>query len=317
MNRRDFLSQSALSALALPPWARAQASGGAPRRDPVARQGPDAPKLQGPREQSIFDSVRSGRGLEGVDAIDTHAHFQEMPKGVIWPLNVETLMADSHRCGIRQTIVSPFAGYNATNGEQLRAAHDACVEAVAKYPTSLRAYLVFQPHLRKASEAEMPRVLQAESPFVGFKLHGAIDHYPTTGPNYQPLFEFANEHGLTVLLHQSEEELKPVASVIQKYPRLNLILAHIALLPDNLGSYLKANPNLFADTCGSTLPYRRLEQLVHEVGAEKILFGTDATYLAVGSQVAKVAFANISEEEKRLVFGGNARRLFGSRLAPL
>src|SRR6266568_6884388 len=99
MNRRDFLSQSALSTLALSPWARAQASGGAAWRAPAAREGLDAPKLQGPREQSVFDSVRSGRGLEGVDAIDTHAHFQEISKGVIWPLNVEMLMSDSHRCG--------------------------------------------------------------------------------------------------------------------------------------------------------------------------------------------------------------------------
>ena len=59
---------------------------------------------------------------------------------------------------------------------------------------------------------------------------------------------------------------------------------------------------------------RKVRILVRAVGAEKILFATDCTYLAHGPQIAKVAFAQISEDEKRLIFGGNARRIFGNRL---
>jgi predicted TIM-barrel fold metal-dependent hydrolase len=53
----------------------------------------------------------------------------------------------------------------------------------------------------KTSVAEMQRILEPKSPFVGFKLHGGIDQYPADGVNYQPLFEFANEHRLRVLYH--------------------------------------------------------------------------------------------------------------------
>ena len=298
MNRRDFLVQSGLSAAALSSLGR-----------------PPAAKAAEPL--SIFDQVRAGRPLEGVDAIDAHAHFDVISGNLIWPVGVDVLEADSRRCGIGLTIVSPFEGFMATHAGQLKAAHDACVEAVAKYKKSLRAYLVFQPHLLKASVAEMQRALEPESPFVGFKLHGAIDQYPADGPNYQPVFEFANEHGLPVLYHQWGG-LKRVASTLPKYPRMNMILAHLGLWtsPDNLGTYLKALPNLYTDTCSSVLPYGRLERLAAEAGARKILFGTDATYLAVGPQIAKVAFARISEEEKRLIFGGNARRIFGGRLPP-
>ncbi len=299
MNRRDFLAQSAFSALALRSLSRPEGASAAP--EPAG----------------IFAQVRAGRPLQGVDAVDTHAHIDVAAQDLIWPLNVDALEADSRRCGIALTIVSPFEGFMATNPGQLKVAHDLCVQAVAKYKTSLRAYLAFQPHLLKASVAEMQRALEPDSPFVGFKLHGAIDQYPADGPNYQPVFEFANQHGMTVLYHVFGK-LDQVASTLTKYPRMNMIVAHLGLWisGDKLGHYLKTLPNLYADTCSSTLPNGRLERLVAEGGAEKILFGTDATYLDVGPQVAKVAFARLTDDQKRLIFGGNARRIFGKRLPP-
>jgi predicted TIM-barrel fold metal-dependent hydrolase len=150
---------------------------------------------------------------------------------------------------------------------------------------------------------------------VGLKLHGYIHHYPTDGANYRPAFEFADQHGLPVLLH-TMRGLDGVGQIAANYPRMNLILAHLGFLPDNLGALLKEHPNLFADSCGSSLQYRRLENLARSAGADKILFATDATYLSLGPQIAKIGFSRISEDDKRLILGGNARRIFGSRLAP-
>jgi len=298
MNRRDFLAQSSLSALAL-------RSAGRSRAAPAAA--PD----------SIFAQVRAGRPLQGVDVLDSHAHFDEVSGALIHMLSVDMLEADSRRAGIGLTIVSPFEAYMATTADKLKAAHDACVEAVARHRNSLRAYLVFQPHLLKTSIAEMQRALEPDSHFVGFKLHGAVDQYPADGPHYQPLFEFANEHRMHVLYHVWGG-IKGVGVVAEKYPRMTLTMAHMAFwtgasVPEII-TLLREHPNLSADTCASTWPYRHLERYVEALGAERILFATDATYLAIGPQVAKVAFATISEDQKRGILGGNARRIFGSRL---
>lgn len=296
MTRRDFLACSvaaSVSALRGARPAHAQAAG-----------------------KDLFERVRAGEPLEGVDVVDAHTHFEPTSNDLIFPLSAELLLADMKRCGIGQAIVSPFQGFMAATGDQLKAAHDQVAAAVASNPKSLRAYLVFHPHLRKVSEAEMQRALEPASPFVGFKLHGAIDQYPADGPNYQPVYEFASEHGLPVLNHQFEG-VDRIGPVMKKYPRLKMTLAHIAFLPETeTVALLKEYPNLYVDTCSSTLPYRYLERFVRQVGAERLLFGTDATYLCVGSQIAKVALARISEEEKRLIFGANARRLFGHRLSP-
>ncbi len=317
MNRRAFLSRSALSALVL-----TQFTGRAEWRSAPAERLPRralqfvSPAAGAKEPDAIFQQVRAGRGLAGVDAIDTHAHFDEVSGDLIWPLSVDTLEADSRRCGIGLTIVSPFEGFMATNPDHLTAAHDACAKAVAKY-RNLRAYLVFQPHLLQTSVAELPRILHPKSPFVGFKLHGGIDQYPADGPNYQPLFEFANEHRLHVLYH-AWGGVDRVARVAKKYPQMTLTLAHMGLWSGSTASevmaLLKERPNLSVDTCSSVWPYGYLEMFVRAVGAEKILFATDCTYLAPGPQIAKVAFATISEDEKRLIFGGNARRIFDARL---
>ena len=72
MNRRDFLVQSALSAAAL--WSLGR---------------PPAAKAAEP--QSVFEQVRAGRPLEGVDAIDAHAHFDVVSGDLIWPVGVDVL----------------------------------------------------------------------------------------------------------------------------------------------------------------------------------------------------------------------------------
>ncbi|HZU27149.1 MAG TPA: amidohydrolase family protein [Bryobacteraceae bacterium] len=263
--------------------------------------------------RTILEQFRAGERLEGVDIVDAHGHFIQRPDDLFWPRNVELLMSDAERLGIAQVIASHPSAYTAVTADQIRTAHDECERAAAKYGPRLRIYLVFNPRLMETSVAEMRRALAPESPFVGFKLHGGLAQYPSEGPNYQPVYEFAAEHGLPVLLHPWHD-LDGIPAVMQKHPRLKLTLAHMGFLPEGLGELLKQFPNLVVDTCGSTASYRLLELLVRTAGAEKVIFGTDATYLTFGPQLAKVAFAHISEDEKRLIFGGNARRIFGDRL---
>jgi predicted TIM-barrel fold metal-dependent hydrolase len=79
---------------------------------------------------------------------------------------------------------------------------------------------------------------------------------------------------------------------------------------------LKGRPNLFVDTCLSTGRHRLIERLAAKVGAEKLLFATDATFDSVVAQLAKIAFTDLPESDKKLILGANARRIFG-RLLPL
>ncbi|KKK49641.1 hypothetical protein LCGC14_3133040, partial [marine sediment metagenome] len=53
------------------------------------------------------------------------------------------------------------------------------------------------------------------------------------------------------------------------------------------------------------------EQLVAEAGAENVVWGSDAIFLSQAQQIGRVIGARISDEDKKTVLSGNARRLLG------
>jgi predicted TIM-barrel fold metal-dependent hydrolase len=44
-------------------------------------------------------------------------------------------------------------------------------------------------------------------------------------------------------------------------------------------------------------------------GADRLLFGSDLTDLPIGWGIGQIAYARIPEADKRLILGGNLRRL--------
>jgi len=54
-----------------------------------------------------------------------------------------------------------------------------------------------------------------------------------------------------------------------------------------------------------------IEIAVGQIGAERVLLGTGSPLRAIQSSVNAIAFARISEADKRAILGGNAARIFG------
>jgi predicted TIM-barrel fold metal-dependent hydrolase len=53
-----------------------------------------------------------------------------------------------------------------------------------------------------------------------------------------------------------------------------------------------------------------LEQMVAGAGADRVLFGSDIPFVDPRGQLGRVAFARLPDDALRLIFGGNARRLW-------
>jgi predicted TIM-barrel fold metal-dependent hydrolase len=52
-----------------------------------------------------------------------------------------------------------------------------------------------------------------------------------------------------------------------------------------------------------------VERIVGEVGADRVLWGTDFPFLDPVYLVGRLAYARLTDEAKRKVFGENAQRL--------
>ena len=115
------------------------------------------------------------------------------------------------RCNIDET---RYADY--------RVGNDRVADAVAAYPERLVGFLVINPHYPDRIENELSRCIDA-SDMKGIKLHPAAHKYPTDGPNYQPVWEFANAHRMPILIHGDTAAMGGLAA---RYPDTAFLNAH-------------------------------------------------------------------------------------------
>jgi hypothetical protein len=67
-------------------------------------------------------------------------------------------------------------------------------------------------------------------------------------------------------------------------------------------------PNIFLDIALSMCPARQIEFFVKELGAERVLFGTDNPFIDPRPQIGRVGLARITHQDRVNIFGANARR---------
>lgn len=99
------------------------------------------------------------------------------------------------------------------------------------------------------------------------------------------------------------------------YPDVPVILAHMPgeYTLDGLATVAAGRmaPNLYFDT--STCPSSMIGQAIHELGADRILWGSDSPWWDIEIELAKIRLLDLSTADAELVLGDNARRLFGLR----
>jgi predicted TIM-barrel fold metal-dependent hydrolase len=270
---------------------------------------------QGENMSDIWTRVRAGEILAGEVIIDCHTHMgpwfnfsiprDPWAEGMLWAMDT---------CGIDRAVSAPHWAI----ANEMSAGNQIIADVVAQYPDRFLGYCTISPHYPSEEIiAEMDRHL-THGNLSAIKIHPNVHHTKADGPNYRPMWEFAHERSLTVLSHtwESASECNPkmFAEIAKEFPNVSILLGHAGGTPDGMDESIaaaKEGDALYLDLTGSQLPRGMLEVMVREVGAERILFGTDIPFVDCRPQIGYVAAARISDDEKRLIFGGNAQRLFG------
>lgn len=264
--------------------------------------------------------------IDSISAIDVHGHY-----GVYRHVDRTTLLNQmmsgdavevvrrATAVNIGLTIVSPLLALLPRCQASAAVGNEEAARIVAQTP-GLRQYVVIDPR-RPETYAQADEMLQ-QPQCVGIKLHPEEHGYPIR--DYAaPLFEFAAARKAIVLTHTSEqnslcEDFVPWAD---RFPEVRLILAHIGHGWDgDITHQVRAiqasrHGNVYADTSSarSIMP-NLIEWAVKEVGAERVLFGTDTPLYSSAMHRARINHADLSDADKRLILRDNAVRLFGSRL---
>ena len=154
----------------------------------------------------------------------------------------------------------------------------------------------------------------------GFKLHPEYQDFAPTDAHARPMLEAIAEAGVPVLFHAGVDiEIPTVhgtphafAKLNDSLPELEMILAHMGSFRmwDEVSRWL-AGRHVYFDTSyvHEDLSADEFAALVRELGAEKILFGSDSPWGKQEHELASVRASGLSEDETDAILGGNAARL--------
>lgn len=254
--------------------------------------------------------------------IDAHAH---LGSGFApWRTDdvAADLVATSAEVGITRTLVSTLGTTELLahpTPAELRAANEITAAAVARFPDALAGVVYLSPEHPTASLDELNRHV-ADGEFVGVKLWIAMR---AADARLDPLAARIAELGVPVLQHAwyktvggTPDESTPadVAELARRHPGLQIQMAHLGGAGRRGVADIAPYKNIVVDTSGGDPVLGEVDHAVAELGADRVLYGSDAPIRDPATALSKVLGADLSEEDKRLVLHDNALRLYG-RLA--
>lgn len=242
----------------------------------------------------------------------------------------EGLVASMERAGVDYCVFLPVA----TTPRQVGRLNAQAVQFMERYREhGLIAFGAVHPDTEYPKE--VMRAVQRAG-MRGVKIHPDYQNTYFDDIRYMKILEAAAELGLFVLVHAGVDEVYPnevhcdvarIVKVLETVKSDHLILAHMGgwYMWDDVKKYLCGAPVYFdtafsltgtvnvenSGTFGNMLNDAQFVELVRAHGAEKILFGSDTPWSSQRKNVEWIRGCSLTEEEKRMILGGNAAGLLG------
>jgi predicted TIM-barrel fold metal-dependent hydrolase len=242
------------------------------------------------------------------EIIDLHVHHGKINPVPTGTETAEGIIRNMERCGIYASIVTSLWSYFGEVKRGNRAVSEAC----ARYPGKLFGYLTLDPKYPEEIQSEFE--LYGDNPaFRGIKLvsaHG-VD---ISDPRQDLIYSFADKKGWFFLCHASGDAAK-WEKICNTYKNANFIVAHQgASDPNNpatvrLAELAWKSTNLYLDCASSAMIPGALERLAAIAGADHLTYGSDYPMFDFSYETGRIFFSSLNEEEKDLIFYGNARKL--------
>lgn len=297
MNRRDFVSAAALGAT-LPVNARAAA----------APEDPAATAWEG--------------DLRRMGIWDVHAHIG--PPGPAPDRRMESLLRIADRMGVERLclfMAQPWQ-YEPTP-EQLRKCNDDVLGLLRGWGSRVFGFVYLNPTHTRASLDELERCV-ADGPMIGIKLWVGCR---CNRRELDPIVQRAAELKALILQHTwlkqrgqgnlpQESTPMELAELSARHPGVPLVCGHTGGGDWALGiRAIRSRPEIHADLGGSDPVYGQVEMAVRELGAQRVLYGSDVPGRSFASQLGRVLGANLTTAEKRMILRDNLRNLLRPALA--
>jgi predicted TIM-barrel fold metal-dependent hydrolase len=243
---------------------------------------------------------------------DQHCHLG--PRLGASPVEqIDALLRIADGMGITRLVLMAVGPHEATPAEMRRTNDDYLRALERGHPRTL-GYVFLNPAHLEVSLQEIERCVR-DGPMVGFKLHVAKR---CDAPEHDAILKRAAELGAPVYQHTwlnnvgnlpGESTPADAAALASRHPGASLVCGHAGGKWELGVRAVRAVKHLSLEVAGFDPQAGAVEMAVRELGAERVIYGSDVPGRSFASQLAKVLGAEISDEAKRLVVGGNLKRL--------
>jgi predicted TIM-barrel fold metal-dependent hydrolase len=247
---------------------------------------------------------------------DVHSHLGALP-GNTPEDRLEVLIRHMDRLGIERLIISQGFGqyeYHPTP-DQVRIENDRVMRAVRHFPDRAYGALYLSPDNVDFCLREFDRCVR-DGPMVSV---GELEtDVRCSSPALDPIVERAVSLNVPILQHTwlktggnepGESTPFDLVELAKRHPQAHFICGHTGGTWEIGIRAIRESKNIYAEIAGSDPTSGFTEMAIRELGAERVVYGSDVGGRSFASQIAKVLGADIPDSAKELILGGNLRRL--------
>lgn len=234
---------------------------------------------------------------------------------------VGKMLEVADRMGVnRLCIYMGTAFHTEPTPEQLVQANDEVLEACLAWPDRVYGWVYLSPAHLDLSLKELERCV-AQGPMVAVKLWVAQN---CDTPEADAIVKRAGELKAPVLQHTwhkitgnlpGESNTYDLVRLASRHPEVTFICGHTGGDWELGIRAIRTQKNIYADLAGGDPTAGYTEMAVKELGADRVIYGSDIPGRSFGSQLAKVHGARIGEAEKEMILAGNLKRILKPILA--
>lgn len=222
--------------------------------------------------------------MEKKRIIDSHVHIGRM---LNFDMKESMVLKAMKKYNIEKVLVSNSESAEADHNQVLLPAEyqisqiDSLKKAISFARENLGKVFVapwFKPKTEKIS-SELISLMEENLDIIkAVKFHPYHSALDFDSSENHPYFDLAEQFHLPIITHTSggqNDNPKKIANVAKMFPKLNIVMAHLALGTDNLEAIetISNFSNLYGDT--AWVPMESTIKFIDKIGSEKIFFGTD------------------------------------------
>lgn len=263
-----------------------------------------------PWEDDITRAVKARKPLP-CRVIDGHCHLGDrnvttLQGGVVSPrADIEGMLELTRRMGIAKTAMM---SWTAPMGLGTDLGNQVVADAVDRYPEEIIGLSSINPGYDTPEKIQqIIEEYHEKRGFPGLKCFCHTTAFKYDAPEFHTWLQYGNDHKLYMVFDPASGMPTDVLEKLtQRYPDLSIHIDHCGQSwPYAVwaAEMCKRFPNVVAQLNFTLVTNGTIEYLVKEIGADRVLFGTDGPMRDPRPQVTWLAFTKLTLEEKKMVFG--------------